>query len=160
MAGKIRYILLIAALFIGINTSVALGEEGIIEQGGAVPDMRSDADTLWLWGEVVSIDIEKTQLLIKYLDYEADQEKEITITIDPKTTYENIKSFTEIKPKDTVSIDYVVEPGDRNIARNISVEKPEELEALGEGTTPENSAASTDEDIEAQLDRMEKQEKQ
>ncbi len=79
----------------------------------------------WLWGEVVSVDNVKNQLVVKYLDYDADQEKEITITTDASTAFENARQLLDIKPQDTVSIDYTVNADLKNIAKNISVEKPE-----------------------------------
>jgi uncharacterized Zn finger protein len=75
--------------------------------------------------------------LVKYLDYDADQEKEMAINVDEKTIYENVKSIDEIKPQDTVSIDYIVSPEGKNIAKNISIEKIEEQAA---GTEAEVSS--------------------
>lgn len=151
------FILLIAVLFIGISAGPGFGEETTIEQGGAVPPQpASEMDILWLWGEVISIDIERSQLTLKYLDYELDQEKEMIVTVDSKTTYENVKSYNQIKPKDTVSVDYVTEASGRNLAKNITVERPEELEAASEGALAE-SAATADaaaDTIEAQMDKV------
>ena len=79
----------------------------------------------WIWGEVVSVDMVKNQIQVKYLDYEADMEKEMTISVDEKTTYENIKSLSELKAQDTVSIDYALTLDGKYLAKNISVEKPE-----------------------------------
>ena len=81
----------------------------------------------WVWGEVVSLDSQAKTLILKYLDYETDQEKELALVIDEKTTYENIKSFDEIKVKDILSIDYAAGPEDKNVAKNISLEKPDNL---------------------------------
>ena len=81
----------------------------------------------WVWGEVVSLDSQAKTLILKYLDYETDQEKELALVIDEKTTYENIKSFDEIKVKDILSIDYATGPEDKNVAKNISLEKPDAL---------------------------------
>jgi hypothetical protein len=74
---------------------------------------------------VISIDGQKGELAVKYLDYETDQEKEIVIGTDDKTAYENARSLVDIKPKDTLSIDYVVNAEGKNIAKNISLEQPE-----------------------------------
>lgn len=160
MVKNTGFILLITALFIGISAGPGFGEETTVEQGGKVPaQLTSEMDVQWLWGEVISIDIERSQLLLKYLDYELDQEKEITITVDPKTTYENVQSYTQIKPKDTVSVDYIVEASGRNLVKNITVEKPEDLEAAGEGAMAESSAAAdtSADTIEAQLDKAAQQ---
>jgi len=81
----------------------------------------------WVWGEVVSLDSQAKTVILKYLDYETDQEKELALVIDEKTTYENIKSFDEIKVKDILSIDYAAGPEDKNVAKNISLEKPDAL---------------------------------
>lgn len=71
-------------------------------------------------------------MIIRYLDYETDTEKEISVGVDDKTTYENIKSLEEIKPQDAVSVDYIVNTDGKNIAKNINLEKNE-----GTGVLPE-----------------------
>jgi len=94
-------------------------------QEGATPAVALDTDIQWLWGEVVSADFQKNELLVKYVDYETDIEKVVTVVATDKTTYENVQSLIEIKPQDVVSIDYTLDSQGRNIAKNISVEKPE-----------------------------------
>lgn len=84
-----------------------------------------EPEAQWLWGEVVSVDADTRQLAIKYFDYETDAEKDITVNTDEKTTFENVKSIIEIKPFDTLSVDYIVSADGKNIATNISVEKAE-----------------------------------
>jgi hypothetical protein len=60
-------------------------------------------ETQWIWGEVASLDAPAKTIVVKYLDYESDQEKELTLQVDDKTTYENVKSMDEIKVKDPLS---------------------------------------------------------
>jgi len=86
---------------------------------------QKEEEFQWIWGEVTSIDTAKKSITVKYLDYETDIEKEMSFVIDEKTNFEGVNSLGEIKVKDTVSIDYIMEQ-DKNIARNISVEKPED----------------------------------
>jgi hypothetical protein len=87
--------------------------------------LESENDTQWIWGEVVNLDAAGKTITLKYLDYETDQEKDIVLSVDEKTTFENIKSFDEIKVKDTLSIDYTVAPDGKNIAKNIGLESPD-----------------------------------
>lgn len=99
-------------------------------------------DIQWVWGEVVSLDATNNQLMIKYLDYETDTEKEITLKSDANTAYEGVKSVAEIKLQDTVSVDYVIKDG-INLAKQINVEKPESLAPdtmPSEIITPEENA--------------------
>ncbi|MCM8789879.1 MAG: hypothetical protein NC916_02525 [Candidatus Omnitrophica bacterium] len=100
-----------------------------------------EAQTQWVWGEVVSVDTVAKTIAVKYLDYETDQEKEIILETSPDATYENVSSFEEIMAKDLVSVDYIVSPEGKNIARNISVEKqefaPAVEEAMPEETEPD-----------------------
>lgn len=103
-------------VFISANLAFSAGEES-----PAMP--LSEPDTQWLWGEVTNVDLSNKAISIKYLDYETDLEKELIVSYDDKTTYENIKSADEIKQKDTLSIDYALGPDGRNIAKNISLEK-------------------------------------
>ena len=106
-------------------------------------EVREGSGTQWVWGEVVSLDTENKTILVKYLDYETDQEKEISKGVSDKTTYENIKSLDEIKPQDSVSIDYSVSPENMNIATNISLEKAESqpLPPESKTTSPDSDAA-------------------
>jgi len=100
------------------------------EMSSVQPPPPAEAEVQWVWGEVVSADAASNSLSVKYLDYETDTEKEMTIVSDSQTTYENIKGVAELKPKDNVSIDYIVSPAGRNIAKNISLEKPETTTAV------------------------------
>jgi hypothetical protein len=85
----------------------------------------AESETQWLWGEIVSVDLPKKVLLVKYLDYETDQEKEVRVYVDDRTTYENAGSIVEMKPLDTVAIDYTIDQEGANLATNISLEKLE-----------------------------------
>jgi hypothetical protein len=91
-------------------------------QESSVP---KEADMQWAWGEVTGLDNQTQTVTLKYLDYETDQEKELVLAVDEKTTFENIKDFNELKLKDTLSIDYIIGVDNKNIAKNISFEKPD-----------------------------------
>ena len=123
---KIKMILVLGIMFsfILISTGLIFSQEQAAEKPPA-QEVPSEPETQWIWGEVVSVDTASRKILVKYLDYETDAEKEINIDVDDKTTYENVKSVDEIKPQDTLSIDYIINPDGRNIAKDISVEKPE-----------------------------------
>jgi hypothetical protein len=75
----------------------------------------------WVWGEVTSIDTAKKSITVKYLDYETDTEKEMSLIVDENTKFESAKSLADIKVADTVDIEYIVKDG-KNIARNISLD--------------------------------------
>ncbi len=83
-----------------------------------------EPEVLWLWGEVVSLNAQNKAFSVKYFDYETEAEKDITLNVNDKTTYEGANSIAEIKVKDTVSVDYIV-TGGSSLAKNISVEKVE-----------------------------------
>jgi len=85
--------------------------------------LEKEGEAQWVWGEVVSLDAQAKAITLKYLDYETDQEKELTLLVDDRTSFENVKNLDEIKAKDTLSVDYVSEPENKNIAKNISLEK-------------------------------------
>ena len=100
----------------------------------AVP--KNANDTQWAWGEVTNVDLAAKTLTLKYLDYESDQEKDLVLTVDEKTTFENIKTLDDVKIKDTLSIDYVVAADGKNIAKNINFEQPDAVPA-----SPDTAAA-------------------
>lgn len=102
----------------------------------------SSADIQWAWGEVTNLDPAANTVTLKYLDYETDQEKELVLAVDEKTTFENINSFSELKVKDTLSVDYTVGIDNKNIAKNISYEKPDAV-APDEVAQTENSQPLT-----------------
>lgn len=114
----------------------ALSQDESLE-GQATTEVKDMPETQWVWGEVVNLDPQNKAILVKYLDYENDQEKEISIKTDDSTTFENFKSLDEIKPNDEVSIDYIVTSDGTNLAKNIGLEKPEaapDEESQGEAT--------------------------
>lgn len=106
------------ALSVLVNMVPAFGEEQAQQQA------QAEANTQWVWGDVSNVDPQNKVLTLKYLDYETDQEKEMAIAVDSLTAYENVNSLEDIQNKDVVSVDYKVSDG-KNIAKNISVEKPE-----------------------------------
>lgn len=136
-------ILGITASLIFISTGLLFSQESV-EQGGVIAEPKNEIEVQWLWGEVVGLDAQSRTMTVKYLDYETDQEKEISIGTDAKTTYENIKSIDELKPKDAVSVDYFATPEGRNIAKNISLEKPE---AAPPSQKPEDIQEITPQDL-------------
>ena len=85
--------------------------------------VKAEEDLEWAWGDVVSVDMEKGQLSVQYLDYETDTEKEIAFYIDEKTVFENAQNLGEIRPQDSASVDYAITNEGKNVARLISVEK-------------------------------------
>ena len=111
------------------DQGLKLETPGEAQTGVSVPE-AAQAETLWIWGEVISVDTTLGQILVRYLDYETGNEVNITVDTESATTYENVAALADIKPKDTVSIDYVTS-GNKNIAKNISVEKLEAAEDLG-----------------------------
>lgn len=135
---KIKMSLVLGIMFacILISTGLIFSQEQAAEKPPA-QEVPSESETQWIWGDVASIDAAAKKILVKYLDYETDTEKEINIVVDDKTTYENVTSIDEIKPQDTLSIDYMISPDGSNIAKNISVEKPEGRETLPEETSEE-----------------------
>ncbi|MEK6727103.1 MAG: hypothetical protein AABY28_00310 [Candidatus Omnitrophota bacterium] len=102
----------------------AIEAQNPVTEGAAVPEDK-ESETQWIYGDVINLDPQNKTILVKTLDYETDQEKEINITTDEKTAFENIKSLDEIKPNDTVSVDYIVTADGKNLAKNLSLEKPE-----------------------------------
>ena len=80
----------------------------------------------WAWGKAVSVDANNNQINLKYLDYETDTEKEMSLIVDKDTRYEGVASLLDIKPQDTVSIDYIIKEG-KNIAKQVNVEKIEDI---------------------------------
>jgi hypothetical protein len=123
------------------DTNIPLAPAPVaVEETLQVSDDSSN--TQWVWGEVSSVDAQNQALNLKYLDYETDQEKEMVITTDDLTVYDNAKSLGDIQPKDNISVDYVVKDG-KNAAKTIGLEKAENEPAA-------DAAPQTSEGIDAQ----------
>jgi hypothetical protein len=109
---------------------VAAPETAAAPESTEAPAAAQPVQTEWLYGEVNSVDIANKAIVLTYLDYDTDIEKQATVFADDKTIFENVKSLEDIKPQDMVSIDYVIGEGSRNIAVTVSVEKLENVEGL------------------------------
>lgn len=117
-------ILCLAVSFLSTGITFTFSQEQD-PQKQVPPEAQAGSEPQWLWGEVASVDNQKGELLVQYLDYDTDLEKEVNISVDGKTAYENTDSLIDIKPGDAVSIDFLSFSDGRNIAKKISVEKPE-----------------------------------
>ena len=100
------------------------------------PSTPPEADLQWLWGEIVAVNSQNKEMKVKYIDYETDTEKEVSIYVEDKTTFENVDTLDAIKPQDGVSIDYVISDTGKFIAKNVSLEKAEDMEETGEVVVP------------------------
>lgn len=118
-----HFIFILAVSLILVNTGLGFCEEA--QENPGLVNAGSEGEVQWLWGEVASVDPQKGEIAVKYLDYETDSEREAPIKIDDKTTYEDINSILDIKPAATLSIDYTVGADGTYLAKNISLEKPE-----------------------------------
>lgn len=140
-----RYLvgLLVSLFLIFMNFGLVLSQEAIVKEK-ALQETESEPEIQWVWAEVVSVDAQKNEIAVKYFDYEVDEEKNMVISVDNKTTYENINSISELKLGNSLSIDFVAGPEGKNIARNISVEKPENNQLIPEAR-PETTQETTPE---------------
>lgn len=112
------------AAVVAENPAAIPSEPVVITSSQQTPSQK-ESDIQWAWGEVVNLDSEAKKVTLKYFDYETDQEKDLVLVVDEKTTFENIQDFNALKLKDTLSIDYVIGADDKNIAKNINFEKTE-----------------------------------
>lgn len=121
------------------------GISGFCQQETSVPveeNIISEADPVsvgenvsWVWGEVKNMDYSSSSFTILYMDYQTDDERELTLTVNQDTKFEGISDFNSLKAHDTAGIDYLTE-GDKNIVKNISVEKLEEPSEISSSQTP------------------------
>ena len=113
-------------LFFGVGSTLAQDPAGMETANQEL----KDSDIQWVLGEVVNIDLKNNLIVVKYLDYEDNQEKEMSISVDAATTYESIKSLGEIKLQDFLSIDYAVAADGKNLAKNIGLDKAKESQTV------------------------------
>ena len=143
---KIKAFFVVSVFIFSVFTLVnfALAEDAVNTPkatSAALEPSASPSDTQWVWGEVVSVDAAAKKLTLKYLDYEADQEKTIVLDVNDNTVFENAKSLDELKEKDTLSVDYLIVDS-KNIAKNVSLEKLDEVVPEAVSATENTSAES------------------
>ncbi|MFA5287539.1 MAG: hypothetical protein WC394_04660 [Candidatus Omnitrophota bacterium] len=128
---------LCGAMVLSIGIALTLAQEG----GGAeaINQELKDSDMQWVLGEVANVDLKDKVINIKYLDFEDSQMKDMLLNIDSGTAYEGVKSIDEIKPMDSLSIDYVITQDGKNLAKNIGLDTPKEPQVT-EGLQVENQA--------------------
>ncbi|MFH0876889.1 MAG: hypothetical protein V1863_01515 [Candidatus Omnitrophota bacterium] len=105
-----------------------------------------DKTTEWLWGEVINIDPEKKEVVVKHLDYETYEDANTTLLVNDKTTFENIEDLGKLKIGDHTSIDYTIENG-ANVAELIVVEGEEKVIEAGQ-----ERAAAVEEKVSAEAE--------
>jgi hypothetical protein len=115
----------VAMIFTGVSASWS--QEAPV---AAAEQTIANSEPQWLWGEVEAVNAQAKTVQVKYLDYDTDIEKELLITVDEKTKFENAKGLEEIKAQDTVSVDYLVGSDGKNLALAVSVEKLEDMETV------------------------------
>jgi hypothetical protein len=110
---------------------IVAGEEVQAEEGISTREVALE-DTLWVGGEVISLDSSAGTISVSYYDFESDDLNDIDIAVTGQTEFEGVNSLSGIESGDYVDVDYVVSPEGKNVARLIAVEKlniyPEELE--------------------------------
>ncbi|HQJ15569.1 MAG TPA: hypothetical protein PLJ26_03715 [Candidatus Omnitrophota bacterium] len=126
MAAKNFWALFMISLAVIAAVASVAGAQAAPARGDAA---AVDLEPQWLWGEVVSVNAQSKTIQVKYLDYDTDIEKELVLTVDGQTKYENAKGLDDIKPQDTISVDYMVSADGVNLAVAISLEKLEDMDA-------------------------------
>jgi len=125
MRARSGIIIVLSVSLIFLSSIIAFAQESQIITG---PDVSIDKDSdeagvQWLWGEVLNVDSVYKQVRVRFLDFLNDTERELLLTVDADTTYENISSLEEIKPKDNLSIDYIVTADGLYLAKYIGLEE-------------------------------------
>jgi len=125
LSGFTVVVMLITQFIFAQESAVTTAPDQTVITSNQPASSPKETDLQWAWGEVTNLDNQAKTITLKYLDYEIDQEKEMVLAVDEKTTFENIKDFNELKLKDTLSIDYIVGADNLNIAKHVSFEKPD-----------------------------------
>jgi hypothetical protein len=120
--------------------------------------MPAEEELMTISGEIVSVDLEKSSVVIKYIDdYTTGTFKELAISVDATTNIEReytALTITDLKAQDAVLVEYAVDANGNNMAKNILVgiaaetEPVTEPEAVIETTTQTATEAATEATIE------------
>lgn len=96
--------------------------QAVSEIKKVVVNEPEDSVAQWVWGEVVSTDIAKKQITVKYLDYETYDEALMILDTDGATVFNNVSGLSDMKPSNYVTIDYKKQ-ADSNLATLVEIEK-------------------------------------
>ncbi len=115
-------------------------ESGALTNASASSTPREIVAPQWIWGEVVSVDKANNQLQIKHLDYETYEEVTKVIQVDSGTLYENAGGLGDLKPGDSVTVDFKMKEG-AQVAELVVVDKNHQVP---EEKAPAESAPASD----------------
>ena len=93
-------------------------------------------ETKWLWAEIAAVDPATNQITVKYLSYDSDEEKELTLSVDSATKMENFKALSEMTAGDNVSVDYVQDSSGKALAKSISLQKAKPISEITSVSEP------------------------
>ena len=129
MSLKIRYIQLsVFALMLSVSVVSAQDAASPAVDTAAAPveDVTTapGAEELSIYGEVQAADAAAQTIAVQYYDYDADEEKTISISCDPATKFENAASTADIKKGDWADVAYILKDG-KAVAKSVIVEKEE-----------------------------------
>jgi len=132
MSLRIRYILLsVFVLALSVSAASAQDAASPAVETVAAPTqdvvVPSAADELSIYGEVQAADAAAGTVTVQYYDYDADEEKTISISCDLATKFENAASVADMKKGDWTDVTYILKDG-KAVAKSVVVEK-EEIEA-------------------------------
>ncbi len=85
-------------------------------------DSSKPHDLGWVLGDVVDLDLEANRIIVSYIDYSTNQNKQVVIYINNETKYTNISSIKDLKINDVVAVDYKTTQSGEGIALNITAE--------------------------------------
>ncbi|MBL7070144.1 MAG: hypothetical protein ISS27_01575 [Candidatus Omnitrophica bacterium] len=121
-------IIALSISLIFLSSIIACAQEGNIVLGPEEPKVQDGPEVQWLWGEVLNVDPTYSQIRVRFLDFLNDTERELLLTVDNDTTYENISVLEEIKRKDNLSIDYIVTGSGLYLAKYIGLEQAKKVD--------------------------------
>ena len=107
-------------ILFSLTTSQAFSQQAVLTEEGLEFSMQENEE--WVLGDVIALDLENKQLILGYIDYQANEEKEIVISVNSATDYTNVDSLKDIKIDAVVAIDYRISPEGEALALNIIVE--------------------------------------
>jgi len=128
MKVRLGLIMALSISLIFLSSIIACAQEGNIVLGPEEPKVQDGPEVQWLWGEVLNVDPTYSQIRVRFLDFLNDTERELLLTVDDTTTYENISALEEIKPKDNLSIDYIVTGSGLYLAKYIGLEQAKKVD--------------------------------
>ncbi len=123
---RVALVCVIGILSLLLIQGIAIAQGAKDPEAAPAAAKQSGPKTESIYGEVLALKEDGSSMTVQYYDYDTDEEKNVEISADKNTKFENASALKDVKKGDWVDAAYGVGEAGKNVASSISVEKEEE----------------------------------